>query len=355
MASIRNTLATQNRQIIPERRGKRATKMACVLAIGSILFVWILGKGKYSGAQLIYRMAINFAISQGCCLVTCACELTEEIKHLHTRYNGHYWRALKASFNLSCAAFVTAILCYVFYEPKLMASLPLTIDITLTLLSWLFCWILGIQGPTPATISEITEIKQLNVAHGLAWSYYVGYLQFVLPALKESIQKFNEENHNLLKFPETCRLHILIPLSCRLYGDLKDVDENITFLKEIPPLYIDRAGIKGRVFKNNVYRILDEDGRPYNCIVEYATPLASLLKMTDIPSAAFSADDRLQQTKLFYRTLKDILENAHELQNTYRLIVYEDFPETKDHSRHLLSQEILKHIRQQHSEEYSML
>lgn len=74
------------------------------------------------------------------------------------------------------------------------------------------------------------------------------------------MKKFSKEN-NLLKSSDTCSLHILIPLSCRIYGDLKEIDGNIEFVKELPPLYIDRAGIKGRVFKNNVYRILDEDHR----------------------------------------------------------------------------------------------
>lgn len=83
-------------------------------------------------------------------------------------------------------------------------------------------------------------------------------------ALKDSVKSFNEENNHLLKSLDTHRLHILIPLSCRIYGDLKEIDENITFVKEIPPLYIDRAGIKGRVFKNNVYRILDEDQRVFD-------------------------------------------------------------------------------------------
>jgi len=30
-------------------------------------------------------------------------------------------------------------------------------------------------------ISEICEVKKMNVAHGLAWSFYIGYLKLILP------------------------------------------------------------------------------------------------------------------------------------------------------------------------------
>ncbi|XP_072255081.1 stimulator of interferon genes protein [Pyxicephalus adspersus] len=271
-------------------------------------------------------------------------------------YNGEYLKALKASF---CMRQITIFIligavCYTFYDEKLLPESFSVINLNILLLSNLLGWLFGLQGPTPAAISEITEKRYLNVAHGLAWSYYVGYLKFVLPALKDSVKRFNEENNNLLKSSETCRLHILIPLSCRIYGDLKDIDGNITFVKEIPPLYIDRAGIKGRVFKNNVYRILDKDHRPYYCIVEYATPLASLYEMSDVASAAFSKEDRIEQAKLFCRTLKDILENSLECRNAFRLVIYDDFPKGENYSEPLLSREILKHLKQQRSEEYDL-
>lgn len=38
-----------------------------------------------------------------------------------------------------------------------------------------------LQVPAPVEISEICEMKKMNVAHGLAWSFYTGYLKFVLP------------------------------------------------------------------------------------------------------------------------------------------------------------------------------
>lgn len=39
----------------------------------------------------------------------------------------------------------------------------------------------SLQPLAPAEISAICEKQNFNVAHGLAWSYYVGYLKLILP------------------------------------------------------------------------------------------------------------------------------------------------------------------------------
>lgn len=61
----------------------------------------------------------------------------------------------------------------------------------------------------------------------------------------------------------------------------------------------------------------------WHCAVEYATPLQSLYAMSQDECAAFSREDRLEQAKLFYRTLEEILRGSKECAGTYRLIVYE--------------------------------
>ena len=59
------------------------------------------------------------------------------------------------------------------------------------------------------------------------------------------------------------------------------------------------------------------------CVLEYATPLQTLFAMSQDGRAGFSREDRLEQAKLFCRTLEDILANAPESQNNCRLIVYQ--------------------------------
>lgn len=61
----------------------------------------------------------------------------------------------------------------------------------------------------------------------------------------------------------------------------------------------------------------------WHCAVEYATPLQSLYAMSQDEGAAFSREERLEQAKLFYRTLEEILKGSKECVGTYRLIAYE--------------------------------
>lgn len=57
--------------------------------------------------------------------------------------------------------------------------------------------------------------------------------------------------------------------------------------------------------------------------MEYATPLASLYEMSDVASAAFSKEDRIEQAKLFCRTLENILKNSLQCRDAFRLVIYD--------------------------------
>ncbi|KAF1540999.1 hypothetical protein FQV10_0010137, partial [Eudyptes schlegeli] len=200
-------------------------------------------------------------------------------------------------------------------------------------------------------MSEMSERSKQNVAHGLAWSYYIGYLKIVLPRLKKSMEEFSRANPNVLARRETWKLHILVPLSCDVYDDLEKADSNIQYLTDLTETTLTRAGTKKRVYKHSLYAIRDEDNKLWHCAVEYATPLQSLYAMSQDECAAFSREDRLEQAKLFYRTLEEILKGSKECAGTYRLIVYEESGEAETH---FLSRDILWHLRQQCHEEYAM-
>lgn len=54
-------------------------------------------------------------------------------------------------------------------EPRWLLSSPLA------------CLSFPLQKPSAVEVSEMSESSKQNVAHGLAWSYYIGYLKIVLP------------------------------------------------------------------------------------------------------------------------------------------------------------------------------
>ncbi|XP_010896713.2 stimulator of interferon genes protein [Esox lucius] len=211
---------------------------------------------------------------------------------------------------------------------------------------------MGVLGPSEVEVSAFCEERKMNVAHGLAWSFYLGYLNLVLPRLEDSIAEFSAKN---LGDPFQTRgfrkLLILLPVNANITHKLEDADTNIRFYDNLPNTEIDRAGVRGRVYKHSVYRILDENRQVHHCVVEYATPLLTLYKMSQESSAAFGERDRREQVLLFYRTLQDILDCSLECRNRYRLILLSD--ENED-DPHFLSKAILKNLDQQ-KEEFNVL
>lgn len=284
------------------------------------------------------------------------CLLAEELlHHSNTRYRG---RALLSHMLPACglggrtllAAGLAGVLLYLAGHPLpdkgQCWKLLFLVSVLYTLLKSL-----GVLGPSEVEVSDICEGRKMNVAHGLAWSFYLGYLRLVLPRLEDSITTFRATHRasSPLWRRGSRKLLILVPLNANISHKLEDEDNNIHFYDNLPNNEIDRAGVRGRVYKHSVYRVLDEYGKAHECVVEYATPLLTLYSMSQESSAGFGEPERKQQVLLFYRTLQDILEQSLECRNRYKLILlndeYEDDP-------HFLSKTILRNIEQQEKEEF---
>uniref|UniRef100_A0A8D1SG45 Stimulator of interferon genes protein n=2 Tax=Sus scrofa TaxID=9823 RepID=A0A8D1SG45_PIG len=330
---------------IPQPRGLRAQVAALVLLGACLVALWGLGElPEYTLRWLV----LHLASQQIGLLVKGLCSLAEELCHVHSRYQSSYWRAARACLGcpIRCGALLL-LSCYFYFSIRDKASLPLPWMLALLGLSQALNILLGLQHLAPAEVSAICEKRNFNVAHGLAWSYYIGYLRLILPGLRARIQAYNQRHKNVLGGIGNHRLHILFPLDCGVPDDLSVADPNIRFLHELPQQSADRAGIKGRVYTNSIYELL-ENGQPAGvCVLEYATPLQTLFAMSQYGRAGFSREDRLEQAKLFCRTLEDILADAPEAQNNCRLIVYQEPTEGGSFS---LSQEILRHLRQEERE-----
>lgn len=210
---------------------------------------------------------------------------------------------------------------------------------------------LGVLGPSEVEVSDICEKKKMNVAHGLAWSFYLGYLKLVLPGLVHSITQFRAEHQFSGSFGGrgSHKLLILIPLNANIANKLESEDDNIRFYDNLPNIQMDRAGVKGRVYKHSVYRVLDNNGRPHNFVAEYATPLLTLYGMSHESSAGLGEPERREQVLLFFRTLQDILDQSLECRNLYKLILIND---EHEEDPHFLSKTILRHLKQQEREEF---
>nr|A0A291NUG3.1 RecName: Full=Stimulator of interferon genes protein; Short=STING [Pteronotus parnellii]ATJ03489.1 transmembrane protein 173 [Pteronotus parnellii] len=334
---------------IPQPRGRRAKKAAFVLLSVCLVVLWDLGERP---EHILQWLMLHLASLQLGLLFKGVCSLVEELRHVHSRYQGSYWKAVRACLGCPIRCGTLLLLSCYFYTPfPNTTHLPFTWTLALLGLSQALSILLDLQDLAPAEVSAVCERRNLNVAQGMAWSFYIGYLRLILPGLPARIHSYNQHHNNLLRGAGSHRLYILFPLDCGVPDDLSMVDPNIRFLHELPLQKADRAGIKSRVYTNSVYELL-ENGRPVGaCVLEYATPLQTLFAMSQDSRAGFSREDRLEQAKLFCKTLEDILADAPECQNNCRLVVYQEPAEGGNFS---LSQEILRHLKQEEKEEVTV-
>ena len=154
----------------------------------------------------------------------------------------------------------------------------------------------------------LSKKKEQNVAVGLAWSFYFGYLKIVLPELLANINysKYRDE------LAEKAKVFILIPTDCQVFDELRDKDDRLEFVENLEPVKKNIAGIKVRKYVHSVYRICPDGEQPFLAILEYATPLRTLHQMSIHREAGLSDFERDRQVTLFYDELKDIINNyAH--------------------------------------------
>ncbi|KAJ8317819.1 hypothetical protein KUTeg_004629 [Tegillarca granosa] len=165
-----------------------------------------------------------------------------------------------------------------------------------------------------------------NVAHGLAWSYYYGYLRIVLPEIKERIiaSKFfencNERIHMCKKFI------LLFPESCRCFPTLHDQDSDISVEGHLEPVIRNRAGTVNRYYRSTVYSVKDniDPNKKYFFIGEYITAILTMFEMEQSNLAGLSTHDKLLQSAQFYIKIEDILKCHVECNNTYKIIYFKD-------------------------------
>ncbi|XP_070406886.1 stimulator of interferon genes protein isoform X2 [Nothobranchius furzeri] len=326
--------------LIPRPRGELPKLCAAGLVALATMGVVVLSPDSFLGMVALAALMVTLGpLLHGLCL------LAEELRHhSNTRYRAcrHMLPACGLWGKTLLAAGLAGLFLYL--TKQLLPPRDQCWEL-LVLVPAVYALLksLGVMGPSEVEVSGICEGRKMNVAHGLAWSFYLGYLQLVLPRLENSIAAFCAAHHRStpLWSRGSRKLLILVPLSANISHKLEDEDDNISFLENLPNNEIDRAGVRGRVYKHSVYRVKDGQGAAHDCAVEYATPLLTLYRMSQERSAGFGEPERRQQVLLFYRTLQDVLEQSLECRNRYKLILLSDEHEDDPH---FLSKAILRHL-----------
>jgi len=262
-------------------------------------------------------------------LVRRMCLVTEEIQHKETRYQGNWKHVFSFIFafgywrTISVVAVASALfVCFALNEHYEAFSHP-----DYVILFALNCFLVpqlvflvGVRELSPVEISEINEKENKNVADGLAWSYYFGYLKLVLPRLENQITKSEEFRYKITKK----KLFILLPKTCYTCDEIVEADKRVKWAGNLPECKINRGGIKARSYKHAVHRIemSSPDGgmKEYHFILEYATPLMSLYDMSMHADAPLTRQERDHQVVLFIQKLKEILDACPKCKDKYELV-----------------------------------
>lgn len=274
-----------------------------------------------------------------------SCLLAEEVYHKRERYEGNWRKVVYKVFSFqnpyigdTVMAFFFGLfvfLAYHFYQEirdvisgeEERYFLLLFQNITIVPI---IGYLAGIKVPADVERDEMNERHNKNLADGLAWSYYFGYLKLVLPHLEKHVQRSTQElRENLCPL----KLLILLPKNCYCYETLDKCDPRIEPHRNLPVLAVNRAGIQKRQYHHTVYKItITEDDHVdekkyegiYYCLLEYATPLMSLYDMSKLKTAVLSEEERLNQVKIFFNKLTEILDEDPECKGKYMLIPLAD-------------------------------
>lgn len=196
----------------------------------------------------------------------------------------------------------------------------------------LYCTLKGKEIP----FDRDTLIPAGNVAYGLAWTYVLNYLAFVLQGLSDSIIRALEK-HNKSSSIYKEKVYILVPFSCDCKDKLSDADDSISYLDTIHPIYVDLSG-NSRKYSFDMYTFFDKN-EEYVFVGQYAAAITCLDDMWKVKIAGLSEANKIEQARLFCREIQNILNQ--------KLIEYAHFCEivSYDDRKYSLSKEMKRRLK----------
>lgn len=165
---------------------------------------------------------------------------------------------------------------------------------------------------------------EFDVASGLAWGFYHGYLKITGKFLTNCINNSRYASE-LNKLPKR---FILFPTNGELINALNDADNRITFIENTPSLKKELAGTKERVYFQSVYKFAPRchEFEEFHCIVEQAASVGTIKQLRE--SGCMSKEDAESATAKFYEIIKHCVAQDELARKTFELILYSG--ETED-------------------------
>ncbi|XP_066254060.1 stimulator of interferon genes protein homolog [Euwallacea similis] len=266
-----------------------------------------------------------------------------ELEHSVSRYNGDNWKIFKAAFYFNYKIIVLALFCLVYLIYYLTKyGFPSLND---------NCWILVIPSlfiihilfdTEECPLSESLAIAKdngLNYGAGMAYSFFYGYINYMLNEkmgdpnkhLKEMMQDYESKNN--IRF-EVYKIFLLIPKSLKCFESIQDGSKIMEMRSTLLEKKITVAGVRERVYKHSVYSIHDTSMtyKPIYVCAEYATPIKTFMEVYKHTTAHTDYYHRQKNEILFqfYFTLRRILER-NGMDAMCELVFYEDMDDKKQY------------------------
>ncbi|XP_071962908.1 stimulator of interferon genes protein-like isoform X1 [Antedon mediterranea] len=348
---------------LPEKRDESRQNNAAYIVIIVLVIIFILigviwfdGKEELQSNRIynhVFSLPIVFVSAFFTKCLMCSFVFFEEWPHIETRYNNSSATCFKHCFQVfRTTLFVGFCVLLIFIMgifwmmskdhhfsnhwslnwPNIITSVGVTI-----ITNYAF----GFKSLSVVELSEIHESTNINVAQGLAWSYFTGYLKIILKDLKGTVEKDRDDDPNGISWKAElnqgnlqCMFYAIVPLNCEIpskLGDCPIKHKGITFEGKLPTLYVDRAGVKDRPYVNSVYKIDNGKGESKLAICEYVTIIDTLFQMplcTDI-----DPQKREEQCRLLVSTLRDLIKEDKDCRNKCKIVTFsgkEDGPLLRD-------------------------
>lgn len=97
---------------IPRPRSYRSKLAAFILLVGSLVSLWMTGEPP---SHTLHYLALHIASQQLGLLLKKLCCLAEELCHVQSRYQGSYWKAVRACVGSPICFMALILLSFYFY------------------------------------------------------------------------------------------------------------------------------------------------------------------------------------------------------------------------------------------------
>ncbi|EFX66211.1 hypothetical protein DAPPUDRAFT_229490 [Daphnia pulex] len=330
---------------LPKSRGYTAEILAFLIGSGFLLIAFVFPPVEHQehGSQgiavqvgLLLWFGMTFVMAE---IIRRICLFSEEVQHLNSRYDRSMSRVVLHVFNLRNSAnfFTVVILLSLLFisssDPMVMTEIGSHWPTSFGLCGLYLISNSVVKLPENLVDCEVLlDDRVMAIGHGLAYSYYYGFLRIILPATENSQSIRDRASH--FEFEEKIQLAskkmlILIPDSCFCTPSFQDMAPcgQIERVKTLEDVIISRAGMRGRPYSATVYLIQPEGTTtPVYVMMEMPSILYVLHEMNTFgqKNSKLSAFERTQQAQAFCRVLGRLLEEDPSCKDMYEIVYFKD-------------------------------